>query len=101
MKILVLGAGAIGGYYGARLLESGADVTFLVRPRRAAVLATVGLRVRSALGDFDAPVHAVQGDTLKSAYDLVLLSRNAFAPLTPRSQISHQQSVRMRSCIHS
>jgi len=36
MKILIVGAGAIGGYYGARLLQAGADVTFLVRPRRAA-----------------------------------------------------------------
>lgn len=78
MKILVVGAGAIGGYYGARLLEAGADVTFLVRPRRAAVLATCGLKVRSALGDFEAPVHAVQRDTLKPEYDLVLLSCKAF-----------------------
>ena len=78
MKILVVGAGAIGGYYGARLLEAGADVAFLVRPGRAAALATLGLRVRSALGDFDAPVHAVQRDTLKPVYDMVLLSCKAF-----------------------
>jgi 2-dehydropantoate 2-reductase len=35
MKILVLGAGALGGYYGARLLEAGAEVTFLVKQTRA------------------------------------------------------------------
>ncbi|MGH6979714.1 MAG: 2-dehydropantoate 2-reductase N-terminal domain-containing protein, partial [Stellaceae bacterium] len=43
MKFLVLGAGAIGGYYGGRLLEAGGDMTFLVRPRRAAQLAEHGL----------------------------------------------------------
>ena len=42
MKILVVGAGAIGGYFGGRLLEAGRDVTFLVRPRRAAELARPG-----------------------------------------------------------
>ena len=36
MRILVVGAGAIGGYFGGRLLQAGRDVTFLVRPRRAA-----------------------------------------------------------------
>jgi 2-dehydropantoate 2-reductase len=42
MRILVIGAGAIGGYFGGRLLEAGRSVTFLVRPRRAAKLATFG-----------------------------------------------------------
>lgn len=78
MKILVVGAGAIGGYYGARLLEAGADVTFLVRPKRAAVLGASGLKVRSALGDFDAPVRTVQSDALKPGYDLVLLGCKTF-----------------------
>ena len=78
MNILVVGAGAIGGYYGARLLDAGADVTFLVRPGRAAVLGASGLKVRSALGDFDAPVHTVQSDTLRPGYDLVLLSCKTF-----------------------
>jgi len=39
MRFLVVGADAIGGYFGARLLEAGREVTFLVRPRRAAELA--------------------------------------------------------------
>ena len=43
MKILVVGAGAIGGYFGGRLLQAGHDVTFLVRPRRAEALANRGL----------------------------------------------------------
>ncbi|ARP81643.1 2-dehydropantoate 2-reductase [Bordetella genomosp. 8] len=78
MKILVVGAGAIGGYYGARLLEAGADVTFLVRPRRAALLRERGLRVYSALGDYTGSVRAVTRDALTAAYDLVLLSCKAY-----------------------
>ncbi|OZI18628.1 2-dehydropantoate 2-reductase [Bordetella genomosp. 9] len=78
MKILVVGAGAIGGYYGARLLEAGADVTFLVRPRRAALLGEHGLRVHSALGDYAGPVRAVTRDALTAAYDLVLLSCKSY-----------------------
>ena len=35
MRILVVGAGAIGGYFGGRLLQAGSDVTFLVRPKRS------------------------------------------------------------------
>ena len=45
MRVLVVGAGAIGGYFGGRLLQAGRDVTFLVRPRRAAELADSGLKV--------------------------------------------------------
>ena len=49
MRILVVGAGAIGGYFGGRLKDAGRDVTFLVRPRRAAQLAKTGLIIRSQL----------------------------------------------------
>jgi len=55
MRTLVVGAGAIGGYFGGRLLEAGRDVTFLVRPRRAAELARTGVAIRSRLGDADLP----------------------------------------------
>ncbi|HCE5827417.1 TPA: 2-dehydropantoate 2-reductase [Pseudomonas aeruginosa] len=78
MKILIVGAGAIGGYYGARLLQAGADVTFLVRPRRAALLADRGLRVRSDLGDFDAPVATVLREDLRPVYDLIVLSCKSY-----------------------
>lgn len=76
MRILVLGAGAIGGYFGARLIESGADVAFLVRPARAALLADHGLRVFAARGDFAAPVRAIVD--VDASYDLVLLSCKAY-----------------------
>jgi len=74
MKILVVGAGAIGGYYGARLIQAGADVTFLVRPKRAALLAANGLQVTSEWGDFNGPVNTVQREDLQPIYDLILLS---------------------------
>jgi 2-dehydropantoate 2-reductase len=51
MRILVLGAGAIGGYFGGRLAEAGIDVTFLVRPARAKALAKHGLVIKSPAGD--------------------------------------------------
>src|SRR5271154_7629710 len=55
MRVLVVGAGAIGGYFGGRLLNAGRDVTFLVRERRAAQLAQTGLNVRSPNGDLSIP----------------------------------------------
>ena len=79
MRVLVVGAGAIGGYFGGRLLAAGRDVTFLVRPRRATELAATGLVIRSPSGDVklkDPPV--VQADKLSNEFDVVLLSCKAF-----------------------
>lgn len=78
MRFLVLGAGAIGGYFGGRLAEGGADVTFLVRPRRATQLAERGLVVRSGLGDIERPVRTVLAEELREAFDVVLLSCKAY-----------------------
>src|SRR3954466_16219317 len=79
MRILVVGAGAIGGYFGGRMLQSGADVTFLVRERRAAELAQTGLVIKSPLGDATLKnPPAVQAGALKQAFDVVLLSCKAF-----------------------
>ena len=50
MRILVLGAGALGGYFGGRLAEAGADITFLVRPQRAEVGRTVCVSLCGVLG---------------------------------------------------
>ncbi|MFL6811585.1 MAG: 2-dehydropantoate 2-reductase [Bradyrhizobium canariense] len=79
MRILVVGAGAIGGYFGGRLLQAGRDVTFLVRPRRASELASAGLVIKSPNGDVT--LHnppTVQADALKDKFDVVLLSCKAF-----------------------
>jgi 2-dehydropantoate 2-reductase len=79
MRILVVGAGAIGGYFGGRMLQAGRDVTFLVRPRRAAELASAGLVIKSPNGDVTlTSPPAVQADKLDKAFDLVLLSCKAF-----------------------
>ncbi len=79
MKILVVGAGAIGGYFGGRLLQAGRDVTFLVRPRRAASLAERGLSIQSRVGDFHLPAPpTVTEDELQDTFDLVLLSCKAY-----------------------
>jgi len=78
MKMLVLGAGALGGYYGARLAQAGADVTFLVRPKRAALLAERGLSVHSPLGDFHGQVNTILAQGIDSHYDAVLLTCKAY-----------------------
>ena len=79
MRVLVVGAGAIGGYFGGRLLQAGRDVTFLVRPRRAAELAAAGLVIKSPNGDVTLKnPPAVQADKLTEKFDVVLLSCKAF-----------------------
>jgi 2-dehydropantoate 2-reductase len=79
MRILVLGAGATGGYFGGRLVEAGRDVTFLVRAARAKRLRESGLHIRSSLGDahIDNP-NCVSAQELTSTYDLVILSCKAY-----------------------
>ena len=79
MRVLVVGAGAIGGYFGGRLLQAGRDITFLVRPRRAAELASAGLVIKSPNGDATLKnPPTVRADTLKDNFDVVLLSCKAF-----------------------
>ena len=79
MRILVVGAGAIGGYFGGRMLQAGGDVTFLVRPKRAAELADAGLVIKSPLGDVTLKnPPTVQADKLTQKFDMVLLSCKAF-----------------------
>ena len=75
MKILVLGAGALGGYFGGRLAQAGADVTFLVRPARAARMAG-RLRIESPFGDADIAVKTITEAT--PGYDVALLTCKAY-----------------------
>ncbi len=74
MRFLVLGAGAVGGYFGGRLAEAGRDVTFLLRGPRAAALAEHGLAVTSPLGDFRVPVKVATADRVGGPFDCVLLT---------------------------
>lgn len=78
LRVLVLGAGGVGGYFGGRMAAAGADVTFLVRPGRAAQLQRDGLRIESPLGHLQLPVRTVGPDTLRPEYDLVLLTCKAY-----------------------
>jgi 2-dehydropantoate 2-reductase len=99
MRTLVVGAGATGGYFGARLAAAGRDVTFLVRPGRAEALRESGLIVRSPLGDVRVPeprlvtaeglrgrgaggtrptAAAADGERRDGTYDLVLLGVKAY-----------------------
>lgn len=79
MRILVVGAGAIGGYFGGRLLQAGRDVTFLVRPKRAELLAKNGLVIKSPVGDVTLPnPPTVLADKIKSPYDVIVLSCKAY-----------------------
>ena len=79
MRTLVVGAGAIGGYFGGRLVETRRDVTFLVRPKRAAELAREGLSIRSRFGDATISKPAtVLAENLHEMFDLILLSCKAY-----------------------
>ncbi|WP_433701313.1 ketopantoate reductase family protein [Nocardiopsis sp. CA-288880] len=79
MKILVVGAGAVGGYFGARLVQAGRDVDFLVRPARAELLRDRGLVLRGVDGGVEkVPVSAVTADRLDAGYDLVVLAVKSY-----------------------
>jgi 2-dehydropantoate 2-reductase len=79
MRILIVGAGAIGGYVGGRLLEAGRDVTFLIRPRRVEQLASNGLAIKSSKGILAiANPPTVLAQNLSKAFDLILLSLKAY-----------------------
>ena len=78
MKILVLGAGGIGGYFGGRLAQAGADVTFLVRPKRREQIERDGLVIESPLGNAKFPVKTVLAEALKPGFDAVIFTCKAY-----------------------
>ena len=78
MKILIVGAGSTGGYFGARLTQAGRDVTFLVRPARAAALRATGLQVLSPRGNFSVEPRLVLASEIDQPFDIVLVTVKAF-----------------------
>jgi 2-dehydropantoate 2-reductase len=74
MRLLVVGAGSTGGYFGSRLAQAGRDVTFLVRPGRAMQLREAGLRIQSPHGDLTLQPTLVTADEIKKCYNAVLLT---------------------------
>jgi 2-dehydropantoate 2-reductase len=78
MRLLVLGAGGIGGYFGGRLAQAGVDTTFLVRPKRREQIAADGLVIASPNGDARLDVKTVLAEELGPGYDLVLFTCKAY-----------------------
>lgn len=86
MRLLVLGAGGVGGYFGGRLAAAGADIAFLVRPARASALARDGLSIRSPLGDVTVAVRALT--EAGPGWDAVVLACKAPALATAIAAIA-------------
>ena len=78
MRVLVLGAGAVGGYFGGRMAEAGMDVTFLVREKKKRKLEKKGLIIKSPKGDFASSPNLVTIDKLDSIYDVILFTNKAY-----------------------
>jgi 2-dehydropantoate 2-reductase len=79
MRILIVGAGATGGYFGGRLAQAGRDVTFLVRPARAAQLHREGLQILSPHGDVSLMPRLITADAIDRPFDAILLTVKAFS----------------------
>lgn len=78
MRILVVGAGAVGGYFGGRLVEKGEDVTFLVRERRKEILDNNGLTIESVHGDVHIHPKTIVSGEHATPFDVVILSTKAY-----------------------
>ena len=80
MRILVVGAGAVGGYFGGRLVQAGRDVTFLVLPKRAEQIQSQGLQILSPMhGDFIARPKTITASQIASPYDVIFLSVKSYS----------------------
>jgi 2-dehydropantoate 2-reductase len=79
LRILIVGAGGVGGYFGGRLAQAGRDVTFLVRPSRAKQLSRDGLRIISPHGDAVLSPKLISADKIDASYDIIFLSVKAYA----------------------
>ncbi|PFL17275.1 2-dehydropantoate 2-reductase [Bacillus cereus] len=78
MRILVLGAGGVGGFFGGRLVEKGEDVTFLVRRKRKQQLEEKGLVIRSVNGDFSFQPKLITKEDRTAPFDVILFSTKAY-----------------------
>jgi 2-dehydropantoate 2-reductase len=74
MKIVMMGSGGVGGYYGARLLQAGHEVSFVARGSHAEAMRRKGLRIRSELGDAQVPVRVLDEPAQAGAADLVVVA---------------------------
>lgn len=79
MRTLVIGAGALGGFFGGYLARAGQDVTFMVRARRAEQLARTGLSVVSPHGDFTVPARTVEAGRVQGSFDFILVGVKSYS----------------------
>lgn len=81
MRILMVGAGATGGFYGAKLVQAGRDVTFLLRDRRAAQIREHGLSIVDPKGDLTVHPQIISADQLREArtpFELIIISTKSY-----------------------
>lgn len=78
MRFLILGAGALGGYYGGLLQKGGADVTFLVRSRTANRLSSEGLKIKLEDDFYRSSVQITSAEQLNETFDVIILTCKAF-----------------------
>ena len=78
MKILIVGAGGIGGFFGAKLQQAGADITYLLREKRQKLIQEQGLIVETPKGSFTIHPKTVLANELEPIYDLIILACKAF-----------------------
>jgi 2-dehydropantoate 2-reductase len=78
MRIAIVGAGAVGGYFGGLLHRAGRDVTFLVRPTRAKLLREQGLTVIEPGTEWTITPKVVTSDEIDAPFDAVLLAVKAY-----------------------
>ena len=97
MRVAVIGTGAVGGYFGAKLAKSGFDVCFLARGQQLSAIQSAGLQIKSILGDFE--VKEIRAtDTIRDmgSADLVMVAVKAWQILQIREeldQITHPESI--------
>lgn len=78
MKILIVGAGGIGGFFGAKMQQAGADITYLLRKQRQQLISDKGLTIETPKGSFTIHPQTVLADQLEPVYDLIILACKAF-----------------------
>jgi 2-dehydropantoate 2-reductase len=78
MKILILGAGGIGGYFGAHLIRAGADITYLVRDSRKALLDAIGLTIQTPTETFVVQPQTITAASAQPIYDLIVLAPKSY-----------------------
>ena len=83
MRVLVLGAGAVGGYFGGRMAEAGMDVTFLVREKKKRKFEKTGLLIKSPKGDLSIKPNLLTIDKVGSDFDVILFTNKVLILISP------------------